>query len=322
METDSLVSFIIPHKGRFDMLKQTLRSIAEQNYSLNKIEVIVVSQTPEIEDTQLQDDNELHLQVLLRPENNTISALRNHGVKQTTGQYLAFLDADVFISPNWITCMLAHLHTEEDRVIVSAMQVCEPSAPPLEHIRTCLSNAELDTNVAFLPGRNLFLTRQFFIEIEGFPEHLVTCEDYYFTDKAAQFGQLYYTSDATYIHLGEDKIFYEMFKKEIWRGQSNLQSIQGRRIAPMEIPSFILPLWICLSLLVALVCFIFQSTTIGLLFFLLGIGPLLAYSIRLHRLSKEVVNFSSVLKFYATYFPARAIGTLTGLFKSISVNHN
>lgn len=322
METDNLVSFIIPHKGRIDMLKQTLRSIAEQNYPLNKIEVIVVSQTPEIENTQLLDNTDLTPKIILLPESGTISTSRNRGVKESSGQYLAFLDADVFISPNWITCMLSHLHTGEDRVIVSAMQVCEPSAPPLEHIRTSLSNAELDTNVAFLPGRNLFLTRQSFDEIEGFPEHLITCEDYYFTDKAAQFGKLYYTSDATYIHLGEDKVFSEMFKKEIWRGQSNLQSIQGRRIAPREIPSFILPLWICLSLLVSLVCFIFQSPTIGLIFFLLSVGPLLAYSIRLHRLSKEVVNFSSVLKFYATYFPARAIGTLTGLFKSISVNHN
>ncbi len=303
------------------MLRQTLHSIAGQNYPLDKIEVIVISQTPEIENTQLLDDNGLDLSILLRPENETISALRNYGVKQAKGKYLAFLDADIFISPNWINTMQSHLHQNKNRIIVSAMQTCESTAPALEHIRTNLSNAELDTDVAFLPGRNLFLTLESFERIGGFPEHLITCEDYYFTDKAAQLGNLYYTSDATYIHLGEDKNIPEMFKKEIWRGQSNLQSIQGRKVPFREIPSFILPLGVCLSLLISLISFFFWEKSIGLLFLLLGALPLLAYSIRLYRLSKDTVKFGSVLKFYAAYFPARAIGTLAGLFKAIGTNH-
>lgn len=322
MKTDHLVSFIIPHKGRFDMLMETLRSIAEQAYPADKIEVIVVSQTPEIENNQQLGNNLPNLKIMLRPESETISALRNHGARQAAGEYYAFLDADVFISPNWITSMMSHLNNPQGRVIVSAMQICAPSSPPLEQIRTCLSNAELDTNVAFLPGRNLFLTRQTFEKIGGFPEHLITCEDYYFTDKAARLGKLYYTSDATYIHLGEDREFPGMFKKEIWRGQSNLQSIRGRRIPLREIPSFILPLWISVTLLAALIVAPFQNYPLASLLFALGAGPMLIYSIRLHGLSRHVVNFGSVLKFYAAYFPARAIGTLIGLFKSIGANHN
>ena len=322
MEAYNLVSFIIPHKGRFEMLKETLHSIALQDYPRDKIEVIIVSQTPDIEKTQLLENNELPVQTFIRPSNDTISALRNFGVKNATGEYLALLDADISISRNWIVCMLSLLESEKDRVIVSAMQTCSPSSPPLEHIRTCLSNVQLDTNVGFLPGRNLFLTRHAFDKVGGFPEHLITCEDYYFTDKAAQLGRLYYTSDASYIHLGEDKVFSEMFKKEIWRGQSNLQSIQGRRIPLREVPSFVLPLAISVSLLIAVVALLFSALPLALLFFLLGVIPLLAYCFRLHRISKDVVNFGSVVMFYATYFPARAVGTLAGLFKSISTNHN
>lgn len=316
-----LVSFIIPHKGRFDMLKQTLQSIAEQDYPIDKLEIIVISQTPETKTVQLLENNELNLQVILRPEGQTISSLRNHGTTHAKGKYLAFLDADVFLSNNWVSSMISNLEEGKERVIVSAMQICGASPPPLERIRTNLSNAEIDTNVAFLPGRNLFLSRDTFDKVGGFPEHLITCEDYYFTDKAAQFGNLYYTSDATYIHLGEDKFFSEMFKKEIWRGQSNLQSIQGRHIPLREIPSFILPLWICLSLLLAIASLIFGAIPTSIILFLAGIVPLLIYSIRLYRLSKKAVTFSAVLSFYTTYFPARAIGTLAGLFKTISANH-
>lgn len=321
MNAKKLVSFIIPHKGRFDMLKQTLRSIAEQACPLDEIEVIVVSQTPEITNIKLLDSSQLQLKTLLIPESETISTLRNQGAKDSSGRYLAFLDADIFISENWVTSMLNQLHHEDDRVIVSGIQVCDSSAPSLEHIRTCLSSAERDTHVAFLPGCNLFLTRDSFEKTGGFPEHLITCEDYYFTDKATQFGTLYRTSDATYHHLGEDKSFSGMFKKELWRGQSNLQSIQGRRILLREIPSFIIPPGICLTFLAALISLLFQAYPLALLFFLLGMAPFLTYSIRLYRLSRHVVNFGSVLKFYATYFLARAIGTLVGVFKSIGANY-
>lgn len=321
MESGCLISFVIPHKGRFDMLKQTLISISKQNYPTDKIEIIVVSQTPDINNIPLIDNSSISLKRILRVESETISELRNHGVKQAAGQYIAFLDADIFISSNWITAMLSNLHDTERRIIVSAMQICNQSAPPLEHIRTCLSNIDLDVNVDFLPGRNLFMMRQSFEQIGGFPEHLITCEDYYFTDKAAQIGHLYYTSDATYIHLGEDKSFSEMFKKEIWRGQSNLQSIKGRHIPLREIPSFILPLWISLSILAALACLATQSYSLALLFFVLGAIPLFVYSVRLYRLSKHEVDFFPVLKFYAFYFPARAIGTLAGIFKAIGADH-
>jgi len=305
------------------MLRQTLDSIARQKYPIEKIEVIIVSQTPEIENKLLPHNSSLNIKAVFLPEHETISALRNQGVRHSSGQYLAFLDADIFISNNWITCMLSHLNdTSENRAIVSGSQICEPESSPLEHIRTHLASAETDTNVSFLPGCNLFQSKKTFELTRGFPEYLITCEDYYFTDKASQYGKLYRTSDTGYIHLGEDKVFSQMFKKELWRGQSNLQSIQGRKISLKEIPSFILPLGIYLSLLASVISLLFGASSLAILFFTLGTIPLLAYSIRLYRLTKRSVKFHSVFRFYITYFLARAIGTIVGLFKSIKANHS
>jgi glycosyltransferase involved in cell wall biosynthesis len=318
---DKSVSFIIPHKGRFEMLEQTLASIAQQDYPSELVEVVVVSQTPEIEHQTFLNDDGFNLKILTCETNATISALRNRGVNVAKGEFLAFLDADVAISPNWTSVMLQHLCQDNRRVITSAMQVCEESATSLEHIRTALSNTALDCNVRFLPGRNLFMHRKRFEQIGGFPEHLVTCEDYYFTDKAAQIGQLYYTSDASYIHLGEDKILGEMFKKEIWRGQSNLQSMQGRHIPIGEIPSFVVPSIICLSLILALISLVLQAHVLATIFALMGLVPLLAYSIRLYLHSPNNVSFFDILTFYTVYFPARTIGTLTGLFKAVDAGH-
>jgi GT2 family glycosyltransferase len=320
LKTDATISFIIPHKGRFDMLKQTVESIVRQQYPADSVQVIIVSQTPEIlSETSLQSLGK-KLDIYTRPESDTISALRNVGTTHANGQFFAFLDADIYLSPNWISEMLALLQTPE-RIITSAMQVCEPDAPVLEKIRTQLSNAELDCEVNFLPGRNLFMRREAFQKIGGFPEHLLTCEDYYFTDQAAKLGSLYYSSTANYIHLGEDKIFAEMFKKEMWRGQSNLQSIAGRRIPLREIPSFVLPPGMLACVIAALLCLPFQAYTLAVALLIMAALPVVVYSLRLHRLAKSSLAFTSILAFYASYFPARAIGTVTGLFRAIGANH-
>ncbi len=301
------------------MLIQTLTSISEQVYNLCEIEIIVVSQTETIKKQMLLNESNLSLNIFIRPEHETISALRNYGVTQATGQYLAFLDADIWLSENWAKQMIRELTSIPERIITSAMQICDANAPPLEKIRTSLSNAEIDTNVAFLPGRNLFMHKDSFIRIGGFPEHLITCEDYFFTDKAAKLGSLFYTSAATYIHLGEDKAYKAMYDKEIWRGQSNLQSISGRKIPLREWPSFAVPPAIMALLSISLLFMISGTPVLATVTFLLAAFPVCLYSLRLYVLAEKKISLLYIIKFYVFYFPARAIGTVLGLFKSIGI---
>ncbi len=312
------ISFIIPHKGREEFLIKTLASICAQNYDADQFEIIVVTQNESLTGLAQFDSSNVAIHIFNQPEGKTISALRNFGASQAKGQYFAFLDADVQLSNNWIEGMLTTINATPNRLLVSAAQINSEQAPPLEKIRTALSNAELDCNVNFLPGRNLFLNKTTFEQVQGFPEHLITCEDYYFTDQVHQLGELYYTSKATYVHLGEDKQYHEMYKKEIWRGQSNLQSIKGRNIPLREVPSFIVPIALLVLFLVSLAAMAYNNYSLALMTSLLFLLPISAYSLRLYKLAKEDVQFWYVFKFYMVYFPARAFGTLGGLFKSFS----
>jgi glycosyltransferase involved in cell wall biosynthesis len=317
------ISFIIPHKGREQYLLQTIRSVIAQDYARAEIEIIVVTQNERLSEELYSLQEQVSLSVYNRPYNDTISALRNFGVRQSTSEYLAFLDADVELSRNWISSMLDVLNQSDKRVIASAVQVNGPSAPPLERIRTSLSNAVTDQSVRFLPGRNLLLRRETFDTIGGFPEHLVTCEDYYFTEMASRMGELYYTSAASYIHLGEDKDYGEMFRKEIWRGQSNLLSAKGRRIPLSEIPSFIVPIGLLILATASFVLLLTGYPVFAAICFIMFIFPVTAYTLRLFRLCKDDVGISKVLKFYLYYFPARAIGTIGGMFRTLGTkSHN
>ncbi|MFZ5603011.1 MAG: glycosyltransferase [Pseudomonadota bacterium] len=318
MADDSVrISFVIPHKGREELLQRTLQSIAAQDYDHGCIEVFVATQNTYLAEGTLPRSDRLKVTILYRPESDTISRLRNAGVEHSNGEYVAFLDADVDIAPNWTKCMLAELAADPRRVLVSAVQRCDENAPAIEKIRTALSSAAPDTTVRFLPGANLFMRRTTFEAAGGFPEELVTCEDYFFTDRVHQLGQLYFTSRSGFIHLGEDKSFEQMFKKEIWRGQSNLQSIRGRSVPLSELPSLLVPVWIAFFALSALLSLLMLHFGNMVLMLILSLLPVFLYSFRLQRVARGVVPFSQILKFYLIYFPARVIGIFKGLIKSI-----
>jgi hypothetical protein len=136
-------------------------------------------------------------------------------------------------------------------------------------------------------------------------------------------GELYYTSAASYIHLGEDKDYGEMFRKEIWRGQSNLLSAKGRRIPLSEIPSFIVPIGLLILATASFVLLLTGYPVFAAICFIMFIFPVTAYTLRLFRLCKDDVGISKVLKFYLYYFPARAIGTIGGMFRTLGTkSHN
>ncbi|GAW95543.1 MULTISPECIES: glycosyltransferase [Colwellia] len=318
MTKNKHVSFIIPHKGREELLIQTVTSILNQSDEQATYDIIVVSQNKSLIELSKLAEQHSNVIISFQEDSLTISALRNVGAAKSTGEYLAFLDADVELSSNWLNAMLSTIDEQNNCVLASAAQANSKNAPALEKIRTALSNADLDCNVSFLPGRNLFLSRKIFEKVNGFPEHLITCEDYYFTDQVNQLGNLYYTSAATYVHLGEDKKYKEMYKKEIWRGQSNLQSISGRDIPLREIPSFIIPISLPILLIIFLGAIFISNMELALLALFSFLLPFALYSLRLYKLVRKEISFWRVLQFYVTYFPARVIGTLAGLFKSFS----
>lgn len=320
------VSFVIPHKGRETLLIDTLDSIAQLAITGFNIDVIIVTKNIEPLRALALIPPHLSVQVINASDDVSISTQRNMGVAQVNSTYLAFIDADIQLAPDWLSVVHDCLH-KRGAVLVSAHQQAPEDALMLEHIRTSLANAEIDTDVTFLPGRNLFLRTEHFGLVGGFPEHLTTCEDYYFTHAMSQLGVCFYTSSTSYIHLGEDKLLHEMYNKEIWRGQSNIASLQGRKIPLREFPSFIIPpfllLMACTMLITGVGAWIVNSEillAIALCAFIGFLLPFGAYCIRLYAMVPKTVSLWDVIQFYAVYFPARAIGTIKGSIHSITTD--
>jgi hypothetical protein len=69
----------------------------------------------------------------------------------------------------------------------------------------------------------------------------------------------------------------------------------------------------------AILLLVFGWSSLALMAFVVAVLPVFVYSLRLFALADKKINFMYIVKFYVCYFPARAIGTVLGLFKSIGV---
>lgn len=96
--TGPLVSVVVPTFNRRDDLEVTLRSIAAQTYE--NMEVIVVNDAGES-----VDDIVAHfprVRVIDRPQNGSIAATRNDGIRAAAGVYVAFIDDDDAFFPEHV----------------------------------------------------------------------------------------------------------------------------------------------------------------------------------------------------------------------------
>lgn len=308
-DTPKQTSFIIPHMGRTEMLEATVASIQKQSHFAWIDEIIIVSLNAD----PITFSNPDKVRVMHLTYSPSISYQRNIGAQSAKSPYLAFLDADIELSPDWLALCHHQLNDREERIMISAMQGCKSPENPLEVVRSALSNAYLDTNLSFLPGRNLLLGRETFYQAGQFPEHLQTCEDYYFTERVSALGELYYTSRTWYHHLGEDASYQETFQKERWRSAYNLSSLRGRDIPLGEWPSILLPFWFLLAgmcTVLGIMSADFQCVFWGLAAWFTPIG---LYSLRLYLKNDRTIPFSDIAKFYMAYFPGRALGTFAGI---------
>ena len=310
------VAFVIPHMGREALLIDTLNSIVLLDTNGFSVSVVVASKNESFSDELLAFSQYLIIEFLPISSDVTISDQRNIGVEHTTSDYLAFIDADVALSSNWLVAMLDVL-SSPDIVLASAVQKASENPSPLENVRVLLSNLSIDCTMEFLPGRNLFLARDTFNKTGGFPSELVTCEDYVFTQNVSQYGQLYYSSNASYVHLGEDKEYWPMAKKEVWRGQSNLASIKGRKVPFSEYPSFIAPPLFTLGIIGFFIAMLINLPIIAYLGIAGSASILGLYSFRLYKKRHKYPSLFAIIAFYVLYFPARTVGTFLGAMKTL-----
>lgn len=108
-ENNPLVSIIVPVYKVEPYLERCILSIISQSYQ--KLEIILVDdgspdKCGEICEAFAQNDSRIRV---YHKENGGLSDARNFGVERACGEYIAFIDSDDYIAPNYIEYLLSLL---------------------------------------------------------------------------------------------------------------------------------------------------------------------------------------------------------------------
>lgn len=121
MNKQSLVSIIVPIYKVQEYLNECIESIVNQTYK--NIELILVDdgspdKCPQMCDDWARKDNRIRV---IHKENGGLSSARNAGLDIIKGEYVAYVDSDDFITPNYVEVMYDRIKNDATIGIVSGM---------------------------------------------------------------------------------------------------------------------------------------------------------------------------------------------------------
>ena len=323
-------SFVIPHQGRLPLLQDTLRSIVSLDNAASIDEIIIVSRDIDKTGEEMMHDisptgSQLRpprINIIVPQPRSTIAAMRNLGAGAVQSTYIAFIDADIRLTKNWLTTMYSLASDNPDTALFSAVQTPDTENSLLHRIRSTLSQKNIGTTLKCLPGANLFLSLEIFNRSDRFDETLVSCEDTIFSTSLLEHGNLLLTDKAAFVHLGEDQNLAQLFKKESFRGESNLLTLRFDMDVVDELPSLVAPMLLMSGVLIFLFALLLKGSIITMAIALgMFITPIIVWTIRFQKNDCDVeVSIMETIIFYTVYFIGRGKGMLLGPLKRLFIS--
>ena len=110
------LSIIIPYYNTYELTKKLLDSLIHQ--SNKEIEIILVDDgCDEIafdDYVVLRSFDNLHI---IHKENGGVSSARNKGLEKAQGKYIAFIDSDDMVMPNYVETLLDLINNKDEDII-------------------------------------------------------------------------------------------------------------------------------------------------------------------------------------------------------------
>jgi glycosyltransferase involved in cell wall biosynthesis len=181
VEAETEVSVVIPTRGRWSLLRDTLASaLAQRDVPL---EVVVVDDGSSDETSaELGEVRDERLRVVRHERPLGVAAARNRGIEEARGTWVAFLDDDDLWSPDKLSIQLDAIHASDAGFAYSAVVAVDrerratralPFPQPKELMRL-----QLRQNVVPAGGSNVISRTELLRTLGGFDEQLYHLADW------------------------------------------------------------------------------------------------------------------------------------------------
>jgi glycosyltransferase involved in cell wall biosynthesis len=276
----SRVSIVIPMYNEARHIGRTLLAAREAARQAQlECELIVVDNGSDDHGPRIA--NELGARVLIVPGVH-IGALRNRGAAVASGEWLAFIDADIEMPVDWLTLLVEMEGRQGD---VLGLDLDTPGQAPwfaqAWQRRSQRPGTRPLHRVQWLPSANLLMRRTWFEQVGGFDESLRTGEDKDFSLRLREAGaQLLLVNESLALHWGYEGSWREWMSKELWRQGSHWQLLRshGASLRLLRFPALSVGIW-GLDLL-ALVALLQGQPRPALMLLLIATLPALLLSLR------------------------------------------
>lgn len=175
-----LVSVIIPTYSREERVKQAVRSVLDQ--TVKTLECIVVDDGSEdgtVESIRSLSD---HRVTILSQSRSGVSAARNAGVRESSGEQLTFLDSDDIWHPEKLARQIEFHRRKPDLRISQTREIWIRGGkrvnPKVKHQKPSGYIFPESLHLCTISPSSVFMERELFDEFGGFDERLPACEDY------------------------------------------------------------------------------------------------------------------------------------------------
>lgn len=240
------LSVIIPVYNDAEGLRDTLESLVEQDFSDEKYEVLPVDNNSTDETGDVIEEFENRYPDLVRGlEENEIQssyAARNKGIRESRGEFLAFIDADCNPSMDWLGNGIECLDSDCD-LVGGSVEFTFPQGFSGGSLVDASTNMQIESNIedrGVAKTANLFLKRSVFDSTGLFRDDLVSGGDVEFTKRAVESGfELCFCKDAKVEHPARSLRSLISKQVRVGRGKSELEEMSYRSFLYSSINIFL-----------------------------------------------------------------------------------
>ena len=179
MKQKPQISVIIPTYNRGWIIKEAVDSVLSQDCT--DFELIIVDDGSTDNTSSLLQEYKGSLKVL-QQENRGVSAARNLGIKNSYGQYIAFLDSDDLWLPKKLSFQLEFFASHKKALICQTEEVWIRNGirvnPGKKHKKISGHIFEQSLSLCLVSPSAVMMDRRLFEETGMFDENLPACEDY------------------------------------------------------------------------------------------------------------------------------------------------
>ena len=216
------VSVLIPAHNEEDFIGRCISSIQGLDWPAERLEVLVIDHSST--DATATRVHQGGARVLTKSDGK-IGSVRNAGLLATTGEFVAYVDADCAVPSTWLRKGIALLETGVSIGAVGGPCLCPVTSTWIERTFAPREPSAGDKKAETLATSSFITRRSLLLEVGLFDETLTSGEDDNISQRIrARDLALISSADCHVVHYGYPRTLRAVARKERWHGSSQLES--------------------------------------------------------------------------------------------------